>query len=289
MKVLIFGANGQVGDQLVNLLNVTEDVEVEAVGRTDFDLQNVAEIRAFVLYAKPDWVINAAAYTAVDQAETDVEQCFRLNAQAPEKMALACSELGAGFVHYSTDYVFDGVSSEPYREGDATNPMSVYGRSKLLGEELVLKHLPAAIVFRTAWVYAQTGKNFVNTMLRLAKQLPNIKVVCDQYGSPTYAADLARVSAEIILGITKNTLSHQGGVFHATGSGQTNWYEFCCQILAEAGVEGVEVTAIDGDEYPTPAPRPNYSVLSNKKLFEVYEQRLPHWRDSLRACLSAKD
>ena len=286
-RVLVFGGSGQVGGYLSDLISKSDRFELANDRSERFELSRPEMIDEAVRASRPDWVVNAAAYTAVDKAESDQDQCFLVNAHAPGQMALACREIGARFIHYSTDYVFSGLASVPYKEGDATDPFSVYGKSKLAGEQAVLGSLPEALVLRTAWVYARTGKNFVNTMLRLAKSGGPINVVSDQVGCPTFAWDLARVTLDLMDQIFSEKTAHQGGVFHTTGQGQTNWYDFCRQIMFEAGFTQVQVNAITTDEYPTPAPRPRYSVLDNAKLQQVYGLSLPDWRQALSSLWQA--
>ncbi len=287
MKILVFGRSGQVGGYLENYVTNLPQFDLVEVDRTDLNLLDTDRIIPFITSLKPDWVINAAAHTAVDKAESEPELCFRPNAEAPCRMAAACADIGSGFVHYSTDYVFDGQGSCPYTETDVTNPKSVYGKSKREGELAILKQLPASIILRTSWVYAKKGHNFVNTMLRLARERPEINVVSDQIGSPTFAGDLAQVTTNIISGISDGRFSHRGGIFHATGQGETSWYEFCQQIMKQTFDHSISVNPISSDQYPTPAPRPRYSVLSNQKMKEVYSQELRHWKTALGDCLSS--
>jgi dTDP-4-dehydrorhamnose reductase len=285
VPVLVFGKNGQVGSNLVRILGQLPGFDVLGVDIDEIDLTQTDGIESFITKCSPRWVINASAHTAVDKAESEQELSFKLNAAAPEEMAKACALTGTGFVHYSTDYVFDGAASEPYVESDPANPKSVYGRSKLQGEVSVLSQLPDAIILRTSWVYDKTGHNFVNTMLRLVETRTELQVVNDQFGSPTLADDLARVTVNILNGVTSGRHNHQGGVFHATGQGHTSWYGFCKEIMKITGNHEVTLTPVTTSEFPTIAPRPAYSVLSNRKLEYTYQQKLPHWRDALYRCL----
>jgi dTDP-4-dehydrorhamnose reductase len=283
--VLVFGKNGQVGGNLVRIIGQLPGFDVKAVDIDEIDLTRTDQIESFISSCTPRWVINASAHTAVDKAESEEELSYQLNAAAPAAMAQACALIGAGFIHYSTDYVFDGTASEPYVESDPANPKSVYGRSKLQGEISVLSRLPAAIVLRTSWVYGKKGHNFVNTMLRLVETRTELQVVEDQYGSPTLADDLAQVTVNIVEGVTSGSHIHQGGVFHATGQGHTSWYGFCKEIMKITGNQQVTVTPVATTEFPTIAPRPAFSVLSNRKLEDSYQQKLPHWKDALNRCL----
>lgn len=285
-RILIFGRNGQVGSSLVSQLGERGNIQVTALDIEDVDLRDEAGTRQAVIDASPDWVINTSAYTAVDQAESDPALAHQINAVAPGIIAAACAETGAAMVHYSTDYVFDGEANEPYREDDLPNPRSVYGKTKLEGERAVFAACSRSILLRTAWVYSPEGKNFVNTMLRLAVDRDEIRVVNDQYGSPTLAEDLARVTLAIIDQVDAGMREDCWGVYHATGQGVTNWSGFSEAIMRGSGNDHVRVVPIPGSEYPTPAPRPAYSVLSNDKLSRVFGLGLPRWQDALARCLA---
>ncbi len=286
--ILIFGCHGQVGSSLVSQLMGRDDVHITALDIEDVDLSDEAATRQAVLEAKPDWVINTSAYTAVDQAESDPDLAHRIYAVAPGVIAAACTECGAAMVHYSTDYVFDGDACEPYMEEDTPNPQSVYGRTKLDGERAVFDACPRAVLLRTAWVYSPGGKNFVNTMLRLAGERDEIRVVNDQFGSPTLAEDLARATIAIVDQLDSDKREDCWGIYHATGRGVTNWAGFSEAIMTESGNDHVNVIPIPGNEYPTPAPRPSYSVLSNEKLWRVFGIELPTWQEALTRCLGQK-
>lgn len=284
-SVLVFGKNGQVGSKLVSLLAGTEGFRVRGVDIDEIDLVAVDQIDEFIRSTNPRWVVNGSAHTAVDRAESEPELSLKLNALAPGAMARTCASIGARFIHYSTDYVFDGTASDPYDEDDPVNPQSVYGKTKARGEQEVFTCLSDAILFRTAWVYSREGANFVNTMLRLASERSEISVVNDQFGCPTLADDLARVTVNVINSIEKREYPYHGGIFHATGQGITSWYEFCREIMRVSGNHHVVIKPIATADYPTPAPRPAYSVLSNRKLSDIYDQRLPDWTESLKICL----
>lgn len=289
-KILIFGKLGQVGSALVERLSVLpERYRVVALDKDELDLSLTEEIKQAVLDADPDWVINTAAYTAVDAAEADAEVAHLINAAAPRAMAEACKELNVPMIHYSTDYVFDGDgpqgSLRPYVEDDQTNPQSVYGRTKLAGEQAVMSAQADSIILRTAWVYADQGKNFVNTMLRLGNGRDVLNVVSDQYGSPTLADDLAAITIEIIEATPPEKVNKVAGVYHATNRGSTNWSGFAEAIFQYAGLDQVTIKSISSSEYPTPAPRPMYSVLSNQKLYDTFGLKLPDWQDALKRTL----
>ena len=282
MKILITGINGQLGQELLQKLG---DREAIGVGRERLDLTQPESIRQVVAAVKPDVVINSAAYTAVDKAESEVELAMQVNAIAPGILAQECQKLGIPLIHVSTDYVFDGTQGYPYQDTDKTNPLSVYGKSKLAGEDAIRSHCEHHAIVRTAWVYGVGGTgNFVKTMLRLASQREEIRVVADQIGSPTWTGDLANA----IVGLLKQT---PPGTYHYTNSGVASWYDFAVAIFEEAKQLGWDlkvqrVIPITTPEYPTPARRPAYSVLSLKKTSELLGTYPPHWRQSLRQMLA---
>lgn len=278
MRILVFGENGQVGSALMRLLG--DQHEVRGLDQADLDLAQSDQVESTIHAYAPDWVINASAYTAVDKAESEVELVDAINHLAPAAMARACASLNCGLLHYSTDYVFDGSAERPYLENHQPNPQSVYGSTKLAGERAVMRECPQAIILRTAWVYAEQGANFVKTMLRLADERDELGVVADQFGSPTLAYDLAKVSVSIIENTPLEQLRDVAGVYHATGSGMTSWYGFAREIFSLAGKD-IKLNAISTEDYPTPAPRPKYSVLSNEKLQRVFGVALPAWQESL--------
>lgn len=281
-RLLVTGKNGQVGSALLRLAG--RGYDVIGVDIDDVDLTDLDAVDALVREVRPDWLINPAAYTAVDAAEKDQKTAQVLNADAPAVMAKACAELGIPMLHYSTDYVFDGNGNRPYLEDDAPNPQSVYGATKLAGEQAVRAAQSNSIILRTAWVYAQEGKNFVNTMLRLADEHDSLNVVNDQFGSPTLAEDLAAASLQIIEKTPVDQVGQVSGVYHATGSGETNWADFARAIFRLSD-KSAAVNGIPSEQYPTPAPRPNYSVLNNQKLQETFGVALPSWQDALQRTL----
>jgi dTDP-4-dehydrorhamnose reductase len=282
--ILVTGGSGQVA-QALGRLAPAQDLEVVVLGRPAFDFDQPETIRT--AFASRPWryVVNAAAYTAVDAAETDEAGAARANADGPELLAGLCAEAGIPFIHISTDYVFDGSKGEPYQETDPTNPTGAYGRTKRDGEERVLQAGGQAIILRTAWVYADTGKNFVRTMLSAGARLPKLRVVADQKGSPTAAADLATAILGIIAVIERDGWQPRfGGIFHATGSGETTWHGLAVATFEEARRHNgpcPEVEAITTADWPTPAQRPADSRLDNSKLADVFGVTLPPWRESL--------
>lgn len=290
MTVLVFGGNGQVGRELLRALAPLGPIVATTRGGkladgsacevADFDVPD--SLPALLDRLQPSEVINAAAYTAVDKAEQEPEAAFRANAQAPGVIAQWCAAHGVPMVHYSTDYVFNGQGTTPYVEGEVTVPLNVYGASKRDGEEAVRAAGGRHMIFRTAWVYASHGGNFLRTMLRVGGERDELRVVADQVGTPTPAALIADVTAQV--------LQHPGklsGTWHLTASGKTSWYGFAEAIFAEAVALGVlakapSVQAISSAEYPTPAKRPAWSVLDNHKLQHDFGIILPAWQDGLR-------
>jgi len=271
-KVLITGCNGQLGRALNELLQ-DSDVEIINTDVAELDICNLEQVRTLMKKERPDTIINCAAHTAVDKCETDEENARRINGLGPKNLATAAKEINAQMVQVSTDYVFSGEADTPYTEEDAPCPQSVYGSTKLEGEEAVTSILDRCYIVRTAWLYGD-GNNFVKTMLRLAKTHDKITVVNDQYGSPTSALELARMILHIVD-------SGEYGIYHGTCEGIASWYEFACRIFKLAGLD-VNVVPVTTDEYPASvAKRPAYSVLENKKLNSQGNYRMKHWEDAL--------
>jgi len=285
MRVLLFGKNGQLGSELVRQLQ--EKHEVLSCDRNQADLTNLNQIWSLVAQHEPRVVINAAAYTAVDKAESEPEFAEIINAIAPGVMAQSAREMGALFVHYSTDYVFDGRANSPYDEDYPTSPQSVYGSTKLAGEKAVGAAGGDHLILRTSWVYARHGHNFLNTMLRLAKERDELSIVDDQQGAPTYVPDLAYLTSELIDRYAADSESIHSGIYHASGGGCTTWYEFARKIFKLSGNGKIKLNPIKTVDHPTPAKRPSYSVLSNEKLYKHFALRLPQWEDALTGCLSS--
>ncbi|HIE5354955.1 TPA: dTDP-4-dehydrorhamnose reductase [Stenotrophomonas maltophilia] len=295
MTVLVLGGNGQVGQELLRALApLGPVVATTRSGRLPdgspcetADFGQPGSLPALLDRVQPSVVVNAAAYTAVDRAEQDIEAAFAANAQAPGVIARWCQAQGVPFVHYSTDYVFDGEGSAPYREDEPTAPLGVYGTSKRDGEDAVRAAGGRHLIFRTAWVYAEHGANFLRTMLRLGAERDHLRVVADQIGTPTPAA--------LIADVTALALQHPAalsGTWHLTASGQTSWHGFAEAIFAEALATGVlhrvpVVEAIPGAEYPTPARRPAWSVLDNRALQQALGIVLPPWQDGLKQVMAA--
>jgi dTDP-4-dehydrorhamnose reductase len=281
LRVLLTGAAGQVG---VEFLKAGTHVgEVTALTRADCDLADTAAIRRAVRAIKPEVIVNAGAYTAVDKAESEPDAAFAANATAPGVLAEEARTLGALLIHYSTDYVFDGSKTSPYVEDDLTCPISEYGRSKLEGERLILASNARAFILRTSWVYGSHGKNFLLTILRLAQQRPELRIVADQFGSPTSAREIAEATVRIIERHWKSPAgSLPGSVYHMTAQGVTSWFGFAQAIVDRAELANPpKVAPIPGAEYPTPARRPANSALSNDKFAAAFGFRLPPWQYAL--------
>lgn len=283
--ILLIGSNGQVGKEIIQILEPYGNTI--AIARPTVDLAQPNTLRSVIRENKPQIIINAAAYTAVDQAESEPELAKAVNGTALRILAEETEKLGVFLIHVSTDYVFDGNNSRPYTETDATNPVSVYGKTKLIGEEAIQKSCAHHFILRTAWVYGTFGKsNFVKTMLRLGTEREEIRVVADQIGSPTWAKNIAQVLMQIIPQLS----SEIAGTYHYTNSGVASWYDFAVTIFEEAQQLGFPLTVqrvipITTAEYPTPARRPSYSVLSCAKISTVLGNHPPHWRQALRQML----
>ncbi|WP_299488495.1 dTDP-4-dehydrorhamnose reductase [Acaryochloris sp. IP29b_bin.137] len=291
-RILLLGAKGQVGHELQKTLPTIG--ELVAAGKETVNLAVPEQLHEVILSVQPDIIVNAAAYTAVDRAESDAELAYIVNQKAPTVLAEIAKTLGALLVHISTDYVFDGTHSHPYTESDVPTPQSVYGHSKWQGEEGIRQTWDQHIILRTAWVYGSQGKsNFVKTMLRLGAERPEVRVVDDQIGAPTWAKDIGDAIASLIQHWSISDPATQAdvyGTYHFTNRGVASWYDFAVAIFAEAQALGFplqieRVIPISTPEYPLPAPRPAYSVLSNRKITPILGQLAPHWRQSLRHML----
>jgi dTDP-4-dehydrorhamnose reductase len=280
-RILVLGKDGQLASEFRRLSKRSSDFTfLDFLGREFLAPEKAASLRALIERLQPEFVINCAAYTAVDRAETEKELCFQANRDLPQRLAQASRDLGFHLVHYSTDYVFNGQGREPYIETDATDPVNTYGLSKLEGENEIRTHARSATILRTSWVYSMFGHNFVKTMLRLAAEGAKMRVVDDQIGCPTWAADIATWTLDHFLCRTESV-----DVFHFSGGGQTTWYAFAKKILEIKGINH-EIVPVTTAEFPTPAKRPSYSVLSKSKIEKQTGVVVPEWDESLRRCLS---
>jgi len=284
--ILLIGQNGQVTTYLQKALASSDIYNVVVAGREQLDLSKLDQIQPVLTDLNPDIIVNPAAYTAVDLAEQESADAFRINRDAVAEIAKYSARSATPLVHFSTDYVFAGDASSPYKETDIAAPTGVYGQSKLEGEQAIIESGAPAVILRTAWVYSNHGKNFYKTMLTLAESRNELTVVGDQIGAPTYAGSIAQATKELLdIIITQNGLNkEQQGVFHFTCQGQTSWCEFAKALFVENGNTHMDVQAITTDQYPTPAKRPAYSVLSGSKLKATFGITFPDWQDALRDC-----
>lgn len=280
MKILITGCNGQLGSSLRRVLEKDHDIDTVYTDYDTLDITNREAVERFLTDHKFDIVINCAAYTAVDKAETDEILASTLNTGAVGNLGEAAVKSGAKVLHISTDYVFSGQGFRPYEENDEPYPQGIYGRTKLEGEALLSSFCQNAMIIRTAWLYSEFGNNFLKTMLRLAETKPEINVVADQIGTPTYAGDLA----DAIYTIIKKD-DWKPGIYHFTDEGVASWYDFSKAIFEITG-KNVKVNPIPTSGYPTPAKRPLYSVLSKAKIKNTFGLDIPYWRDSLKKCIN---
>jgi len=280
MNILITGCNGQLGNEIQLLERQNTQHTFFNTDVAELDIINQEAIERFVEEYAIDGIVNCAAYTAVDKAEDNELLCQKLNAEAPAYLAHAIGKRGGWMVQISTDYVFDGTHYMPYTEDEDTCPNSVYGKTKLVGELNVQAHCERSMIIRTAWLYSSFGNNFVKTMIRLGKEKPELGVIFDQIGTPTYARDLA---AAIMTAVNKGIVP---GIYHYSNEGVISWYDFTKAIHRLAGINNCNVRPLHTSEYPTPATRPHYSVLDKTKIKRVYGIEIPYWEDSLAECVS---
>ena len=280
MKILITGCNGQLGNEMQLLEKENPQHTYFNTDVAELDITDQTAIEKFVSENAIDGIVNCAAYTAVDKAEENQDLCMKLNATAPDYLAQAIEKRGGWMIQISTDYVFDGTNHKPYTEADSVCPNSTYGRTKLAGEQAVLAGCKKSMIIRTAWLYSTFGNNFVKTMIRLGKEKPELGVIFDQIGTPTYARDLAvAIFAAINQGIVP-------GIYHFSNEGVISWYDFTKAIHRIAGITTCHVRPLHTSEYPTPAARPHYSVLDKTKIKQTYGVEVPYWEESLRECIA---
>lgn len=290
MKVLLFGANGQVGSDCAQML-LDAGYDLMCSSRDDTDFSDPAAVFSKVIDEAPEFVINACAYTAVDKAEEEKALANKVNHLSPQALAQSCAELSIPLVHISTDYVFDGKGTKPYKEASTVKPLGVYGSTKLAGEKSIQASLNEHIILRTSWVFGEQGNNFVKTMLRLGADRDELNVVDDQYGRPSYVGDIVHTIRFFVDQYAVNK-TLPWGVYHCSSEGVVSWCEFAQAIFAEAKALGVleksvKVNPIPSSEFPTPAPRPAYSVLDTSKLEHIMKTPLPHWQLGLKKFLTA--
>jgi dTDP-4-dehydrorhamnose reductase len=289
-RILVTGATGQVGGELVRILAPLG--EIHAPDRTKLDLANPKSIRRYVRELRPCWIVNAAAYTAVDKAESEQDLAYAINADAPAILGEEAAKTGAAVLHYSTDYVFSGEGTQPWAETDPTGPLGVYGASKLAGEQALAASGAPYLIFRTSWVYGATGKNFLLTILRVARERPQMSIVDDQHGAPTWARELARMAATVLVAAPDAEAARAfEGVYHAAGAGETTWFGFAQEALrqrtlAEPKTRFAELIPISTSAYPTPAKRPANSRLNCEKLATTFGFEFQPWQHSLAEVLA---
>ena len=283
MKVLITGSNGQLGSEILQLVDKYDHFEFIFKDLPDLDISNEASVNNFILENNINTVVNCAAYTAVDSAENNIEIANRVNTIGVYNLVNALEKVNGKLIHISTDYVFDGNQSFPYKESDSVSPIGVYGKTKRDGELFVINSSIDSILIRTSWLYSSYGNNFVKTMLRLGNEKDSLNVISDQIGSPTYARDLAKTCFEILS--STGRIDEKGKVYHYSNEGVASWYDFAISIMELAG-SNCEIKAIQTKDYPTRAKRPNYSVLNKTKIKKDFKIKIPHWRMSLRDCIS---
>lgn len=282
-NILVTGANGQLGSEIRRVSTGHENnFRFFFTDIAELDITDTKAIDTFVRENKIKYIVNCAAYTAVDRAEDDVDLCYKINRDAAVNLGIAATNNGAKVIHISTDYVYDGTATKPYVETDAVNPQSVYGKSKELGERGLMEACPDSIVIRTAWLYSIFGNNFVKTMMKYGRERDELNVVADQTGTPTNAADLAKAIVKIL--DFSEAEGFKPGIYHYSNEGVTTWYDFTLQIHKDAGIT-CKVNPITTDQYPTKATRPQYSVLDKTKIKTAFDLSIPKWEDSLNICI----
>lgn len=283
-NILITGSNGQLGNEIKRVsVNHENNFKFFFTDVNELDITNREAVEFYLKENNIKYIVNCAAYTAVDKAEDDVDLCYKINRDAVANLGIAATNNGVKVIHVSTDYVFDGTASDPYKETDATNPQSVYGQSKREGERILLETCPQSIIIRTAWLYSIFGNNFVKTMMKYGKERDELNVVADQTGTPTNAADLARAIIRIL--DFSEAYAFEAGIYHYSNEGVTSWCDFTIAIHKHAGIS-CKVNPITTDQYPTKAKRPQYSVLDKAKIKSVFDLSIPNWEDSLNICIT---
>jgi dTDP-4-dehydrorhamnose reductase len=283
-KILVTGANGQLGNEMRLLAEKYPNFVFDFTDIAELDLCHPESVLDYCENLKPAYIVNCAAYTAVDKAEDDTERCWKVNRDAVANLAKAAALVGAKMLHVSTDYVFDGTNTRPYAETDPVCPVSAYGKSKLDGENVLMENCPESVILRTAWLYSIFGNNFVKTMIKLGKERETLNVVADQVGTPTYAGDLALALMQIIEAAENNQFIP--GIYHFSNEGICSWYDFTVKIHELAGITTCKVSPISTKEYPTKATRPAYSVLDKTKIKADYGITIPQWETSLADCIA---
>ena len=281
--ILVTGAYGQLGNELRVVSKNFYGYDFIFTDRDTLDITSPDNTADFIKKTKPDWIINCAAYTLVDKAESESDQATMINGTAVKNITEVIRGSECRFIHVSSDYVYDGTSNVPYNENTAENPLSAYGRSKLAGEKYALLH-QGSMIIRTSWLYSSFGNNFVKTMLRLGAEKESLKVVFDQTGTPTYAADLAETIMTIVSGVIRNQIAMNSGIYNYSNEGVCTWFDFAIEIMKEAGLN-CKVYPVLSKDYPQVAQRPTYSVMDKSKIKDTYGLSIPLWRDSLSNCI----
>lgn len=284
MKVLVTGSNGQLGSEIRDLYTSYENIEFVFKDLPELDISDADSVNSLIIDKKINVVINCAAYTAVDKAEENIEIAERVNSKGVYNIVQALKKVDGKLIHISTDYVFDGTNSDPYKESDSVCPIGVYGKTKRAGELIVINSKIDAIIIRTSWLYSSFGSNFLKTMLSLGKNKNSINVISDQIGTPTYAKNLAKTCLEILLISDSEKISKKGKIYHYSNKGITSWYDFAVLIMELAELN-CKVNPILTKDYSTLAKRPNYSVLSKEKIKTDFNIDIPHWKESLKECI----
>lgn len=281
--ILITGANGQLGNELQAVSKHYYGYNFIFTDVDTLDITNEEQTKLFIKDSRPDWIVNCAAYNFVDKAETESDTAMLINGTAVRNISEVINGTECRLIHISSDYVFDGSSATPYTEYSIPNPLSVYGQSKLAGEKAALIH-HGSMIIRTSWLYSSFGNNFVKTILKISGEKESIKVVVDQAGTPTFAADLAEVIMKIIAGVIRNQIAFNAGIYHYSNEGVCSWFDFAEAIIKEAGLN-CKILPVQTADYPAAAKRPAYSVLDKSKIKENYNITIPHWLESLQKCI----
>ncbi|MCT4643830.1 MAG: dTDP-4-dehydrorhamnose reductase [Carboxylicivirga sp.] len=284
-QILVIGSEGQLGLEIKKKHGELKNTEFSFTSLETLDVTDSLKLTETIKQKNYSYIINCTAYTAVDKAEDEQELAHKINAEALKNIAQSANQIKAKVIHVSTDYVFDGTNHQPYVETDNTVPTSMYGKTKLEGEISLLNNNKDSVIIRTSWLYSMHGNNFVKTMIRLGKERDDLGVIFDQIGTPTYAGDLAEVILQIIEHDMNNTILFKPGIYHYSNEGVASWYDFTLAIHREMGLI-CNVKPIETKDYPTPAPRPNYSVLNKSKIKQAYQIEIPYWLDSLKKCLA---
>ncbi|MBR8535291.1 dTDP-4-dehydrorhamnose reductase [Carboxylicivirga sediminis] len=285
IQILVIGSEGQLGQEIQNRCASVKDSQFTFTSLETLDVTDSTKLTDTIRKQPYKYIINCTAYTAVDKAESETELAQAINADALKIIGQASASIKAKVLHVSTDYVFNGTNYKPYTEDDDTCPASVYGKTKLDGEQNLIQYNPDSIVLRTSWLYSTYGNNFVKTMIRLGQERDELNVIFDQIGTPTYAGDLADTILHIIRCDLEESIAFQPGIYHYSNEGVASWYDFTLAIHQQLGIT-CEISPIESKDYPTPAPRPHYSVLNKTKIKDIYQLNIPYWKDSLNKCLN---